>query len=230
MLYRPTLSKNTFRCIYVHVGSLLRVQLQSTKALDWDENIWVRERVLPWANIRRHSPATGYTPLVIKICPVHLSHTVVQVSKGLFECDITTSAHRQESATTPLTLQKAGPSLYQDPQVVSSLLFILSGSTTARLNHLEPQRCGSEVIVRQLYNANSLQSQEVSAPNPHKPSLSQADISAVCFPQILRIKAILRDIVFNQKITPENYIMAKAYLADEKRFLSLVSFVLDLWN
>ncbi|XP_046723917.1 coiled-coil domain-containing protein 74B isoform X2 [Silurus meridionalis] len=54
------------------------------------------------------------------------------------------------------------------------------------------QEC--EVIIRQLYNANSLQSQE-----------------------ILRIKAILRDIVFNRKITPENYIMAKAYLCDEKR-------------
>lgn len=46
----------------------------------------------------------------------------------------------------------------------------------------------------------------------------------MCFSQILRIKAILRDIMFNRKITPENYIMAKAYLADEKRFLSLVSF------
>ncbi|KAK3555498.1 hypothetical protein QTP86_021314 [Hemibagrus guttatus] len=41
-------------------------------------------------------------------------------------------------------------------------------------------------IIRQLYNANSLQSQE-----------------------ILRIKAILRDIVFNRKIAPENYIMAR---------------------
>ncbi|XP_026797148.1 coiled-coil domain-containing protein 74B isoform X2 [Pangasianodon hypophthalmus] len=51
-----------------------------------------------------------------------------------------------------------------------------------------------EVIIRQLYNANSLQSQE-----------------------IVRIKAVLRDIVFNRKITPENYIMAKAYLTDEKR-------------
>ncbi|KAK2827361.1 hypothetical protein Q7C36_018287 [Tachysurus vachellii] len=51
-----------------------------------------------------------------------------------------------------------------------------------------------EVIIRQLYNANSLQSQE-----------------------LVRIKEVLRDIVFNRKITPENYIMAKAYLADEKR-------------
>ncbi|KAF5903698.1 coiled-coil domain-containing protein 74B-like, partial [Clarias magur] len=50
-----------------------------------------------------------------------------------------------------------------------------------------------EVIIRQLYNANSLQSQE-----------------------ILRIKAVLRDIVFNRKITPESYIMAKAYVAEEK--------------
>ncbi|XP_066502204.1 uncharacterized protein si:ch211-222n4.2 isoform X2 [Hoplias malabaricus] len=51
-----------------------------------------------------------------------------------------------------------------------------------------------EVIIRQLYNANSLQSQE-----------------------ILRIKAVLRDIIFNRRITPENYILTKAYLADDKR-------------
>lgn len=38
-----------------------------------------------------------------------------------------------------------------------------------------------EVIIRQLYNANSLQSQEVSAPYPPKPiPISFADISAVC--------------------------------------------------
>ncbi|KAL7854138.1 hypothetical protein AOLI_G00209820 [Acnodon oligacanthus] len=54
------------------------------------------------------------------------------------------------------------------------------------------QEC--EVIIRQLYNANSLQSQE-----------------------ILRIKAVLRDIVFNKRITPENYILTKVYLADDQR-------------
>ncbi|KAI1905014.1 hypothetical protein AGOR_G00011590 [Albula goreensis] len=51
------------------------------------------------------------------------------------------------------------------------------------------QEC--EVIIRQLYNANSLQSQE-----------------------LLRVKAVLKDIVFNRKITPETYIMTKAYLAE----------------
>ncbi|XP_076019769.1 coiled-coil domain-containing protein 74B [Genypterus blacodes] len=51
-----------------------------------------------------------------------------------------------------------------------------------------------EIIIRQLYNANSLQSQE-----------------------ILRVKALLRDIVFSKKITPENYILTKAYLADGSR-------------
>ncbi|XP_067280434.1 coiled-coil domain-containing protein 74B isoform X2 [Pseudorasbora parva] len=54
------------------------------------------------------------------------------------------------------------------------------------------QEC--EVIIRQLYSANSLQSQE-----------------------ILRVKAVLKDIVFNKKITAENYILTKAYLADGKR-------------
>uniref|UniRef100_UPI003AAE4758 coiled-coil domain-containing protein 74B n=1 Tax=Centroberyx gerrardi TaxID=166262 RepID=UPI003AAE4758 len=54
------------------------------------------------------------------------------------------------------------------------------------------QEC--EVIIRQLYNANSMQSQE-----------------------IVRVKAVLRDIVFSKKITPENYILTKAYLADGAR-------------
>ncbi|KAM3600470.1 uncharacterized protein V6R79_024018 [Siganus canaliculatus] len=54
------------------------------------------------------------------------------------------------------------------------------------------QEC--EVIIRQLYNANSLQSQE-----------------------IVRVKALLRDIVLSKKITPENYILTKAYLDDGSR-------------
>nr|XP_046231001.1 coiled-coil domain-containing protein 74B [Scatophagus argus] len=69
------------------------------------------------------------------------------------------------------------------------------------------QEC--EVIIRQLYNANNLQSQE-----------------------IVRVKALLRDIVLSKKITPENYILTKAYLVDgackpeEKKFpkLSLQTF------
>ncbi|XP_026194864.1 CCDC92 and CCDC74_C domain-containing protein isoform X1 [Anabas testudineus] len=51
------------------------------------------------------------------------------------------------------------------------------------------QEC--EVIIRQLYHANSLQSQEIN-----------------------RVKALLRDIVLSKKITPENYILTKAYLVD----------------
>ncbi|XP_029300033.1 coiled-coil domain-containing protein 74B isoform X1 [Cottoperca gobio] len=65
------------------------------------------------------------------------------------------------------------------------------------------QEC--EVIIRQLYNANSLQSQE-----------------------IIRVKTLLRDIVLSKKITPENYILTKAYLVDgtsksseEKKFPKL---------
>ncbi|XP_035762885.1 coiled-coil domain-containing protein 74A isoform X3 [Neolamprologus brichardi] len=54
------------------------------------------------------------------------------------------------------------------------------------------QEC--EVIIRQLYNANSLQSQE-----------------------IVHVKALLKDIVSNKKITPENYIMANAYISDGTR-------------
>ncbi|XP_055009958.1 coiled-coil domain-containing protein 74B [Boleophthalmus pectinirostris] len=54
-----------------------------------------------------------------------------------------------------------------------------------------------EVIIRQLYNANSIQSQE-----------------------LLRVKALLRDIVFSKKITPENYILTKTYLADGTRKFS----------
>ncbi|KAM3874383.1 coiled-coil domain-containing protein 74B [Diretmus argenteus] len=59
------------------------------------------------------------------------------------------------------------------------------------------QEC--EVIIRQLYNANSIQSQE-----------------------IVRVKAVLRDIVFSKKITPENFILTKAYLADSARKASEV--------
>ncbi|CAL8320717.1 unnamed protein product [Lota lota] len=51
-----------------------------------------------------------------------------------------------------------------------------------------------EVIIRQLYNSNSLQSQE-----------------------IIRIKAVLRDMVFHKKISPENYILTKAFLGDGPR-------------
>ncbi|XP_056586866.1 coiled-coil domain-containing protein 74B isoform X2 [Triplophysa dalaica] len=51
-----------------------------------------------------------------------------------------------------------------------------------------------EVIIRQLYNANSMQSQE-----------------------ILRVKGILKDIVSNKKITAENYLLTKAIFADGKR-------------
>ncbi|XP_072517458.1 coiled-coil domain-containing protein 74B isoform X2 [Salminus brasiliensis] len=91
------------------------------------------------------------------------------------------------------------------------------------------QEC--EVIIRQLYNANSLQSQEVSVINFYilpvflfvshilVVILSQSHLSTggLCFSQVLRIKAVLRDIVLNKKITPENYILTKAYLADDKR-------------
>ncbi|KAM9828469.1 coiled-coil domain-containing protein 74A-like isoform 1-T1 [Syngnathus typhle] len=49
-----------------------------------------------------------------------------------------------------------------------------------------------ELIIRQLYNTNSLQSQ-----------------------QIVRYKELLKDIVLNKRITPENYNLTKAFLADD---------------
>ncbi|XP_070845284.1 coiled-coil domain-containing protein 74B [Chaetodon trifascialis] len=65
-------------------------------------------------------------------------------------------------------------------------------------SHSQPPRAPTlqecEVIIRQLYSANSLQSQE-----------------------IVRVKALLRDIVLSKKITPENYILTKAYLVDGTR-------------
>lgn len=86
------------------------------------------------------------------------------------------------------------PRLEQEPELRGGLITSLqplrihnSPSHPPRAPTL--QEC--EVIIRQLYNANSLQSQE-----------------------IIRVKAVLRDIVFNKKITPENYILTKAYLAD----------------
>ncbi|XP_061655698.1 coiled-coil domain-containing protein 74B-like isoform X1 [Phyllopteryx taeniolatus] len=49
-----------------------------------------------------------------------------------------------------------------------------------------------ELIIRQLYNTNSLQSQE-----------------------IVRYKELLSDIVLNKRITPENYNLTKAFLVDD---------------
>ncbi|KAK0153987.1 Coiled-coil domain-containing protein 74A [Merluccius polli] len=69
-----------------------------------------------------------------------------------------------------------------------------------------------EVIIRQLYNANSLQSQEVR--DQVRLKLANHGINTT---RILRIKAVLRDIVFNKKISPENYILTKAFLADVPR-------------
>ncbi len=72
-----------------------------------------------------------------------------------------------------------------------------------------------EVIIRQLYNANSLQSQEVRSYflMPSIFYITHFNVSS----QIQRVKAVLKDIVFNKKITAENYILTKAYLADGKR-------------
>ncbi|KAK6483467.1 coiled-coil domain-containing protein 74A-like [Huso huso] len=53
------------------------------------------------------------------------------------------------------------------------------------------QEC--EVIIRQLYNANSIQSQE-----------------------ILRLKSVLKDIIYKNKLTPETYILTKACLAHHR--------------
>ncbi|MGH0134765.1 UNVERIFIED_CONTAM: hypothetical protein FKN15_071178 [Acipenser sinensis] len=50
-----------------------------------------------------------------------------------------------------------------------------------------------EVIIRQLYNANSIQSQE-----------------------ILRLKSVLKDIIYKNKLTPETYILTKACLAHRR--------------
>ncbi|KAM9830802.1 coiled-coil domain-containing protein 74A-like [Syngnathus typhle] len=49
-----------------------------------------------------------------------------------------------------------------------------------------------ELIIRQLYNTNRLQSQ-----------------------QIVRYKELLKDIGLNKRITPENYNLTKAFLADD---------------
>ncbi|XP_049595270.1 coiled-coil domain-containing protein 74B isoform X1 [Syngnathus scovelli] len=49
-----------------------------------------------------------------------------------------------------------------------------------------------ELIIRQLYNTNSLQSQE-----------------------IVRYKELLKDIVLNKRITPENYNLTKTFLVDD---------------
>lgn len=87
------------------------------------------------------------------------------------------------------------------------------------------QEC--EVIIRQLYNANSIQSREVSTVPIMKPMFSSVvhlkkiqyftSVLQLCFTQIMRVKALLRDIVLSKKISPENHILTKAYLIDGTR-------------
>ncbi|KAJ7988478.1 hypothetical protein DPEC_G00323980 [Dallia pectoralis] len=72
-------------------------------------------------------------------------------------------------------------------------------------NPSQPPRAPSlpecEVIIRQLYDANRLQSQEIT-----------------------RVKTVLRGVMFNKKIAPENHIMTKAYLADSSSKAGVVRF------
>ncbi|XP_077353474.1 coiled-coil domain-containing protein 74A-like [Festucalex cinctus] len=78
-----------------------------------------------------------------------------------------------------------------------------SGALTTSLQPLQvrngpshPPRASTlkecELVIHQLYNTNSLQSQE-----------------------IVRYKELLRDIVLNKRITPENFNLTKAYLVDD---------------
>ncbi|KAL1253106.1 hypothetical protein QQF64_017799 [Cirrhinus molitorella] len=105
------------------------------------------------------------------------------------------SSHLQcrETRSNFLTADKTeGPSEDKAGFITSLHPLMIQCSTSQVPRPPTLQEC--EVIIRQLYNANSLQSQE-----------------------ILRVKAVLKDIVFNKKITAENYILTKAYLADGKR-------------
>lgn len=92
------LIENMFLCINAHVGSLLRVQLQGTEALEWGEDVWIRERVLPWTDVRGFLPATGHTSVVIKNTPsAFITRCSITKSTGLFECEVPTYQHTDRS-------------------------------------------------------------------------------------------------------------------------------------
>lgn len=72
----------------------------------------------------------------------------------------------------------------------------------------------SQVIVRQLYSALSLQSQEVSAALSDGVGLSWTSLMTRVL-QMVRVKALLRDVVRSRRITAENYLLSKAYLVGD---------------
>ncbi|XP_067280433.1 coiled-coil domain-containing protein 74B isoform X1 [Pseudorasbora parva] len=109
--------------------------------------------------------------------------------------DISSLKYRQTRSNSSGTLTAngiEGPSEAKAGFITSLQPLMIQCSPSQAPRPPTLQEC--EVIIRQLYSANSLQSQE-----------------------ILRVKAVLKDIVFNKKITAENYILTKAYLADGKR-------------
>ncbi|XP_073680223.1 coiled-coil domain-containing protein 74B [Garra rufa] len=103
------------------------------------------------------------------------------------------ATEKRESRSNSLTADRTeGPSEAK-PRFITSLQPLMIQCSPFQAPR-PPTLHECEVIIRQLYSANSLQSQE-----------------------ILRVKAVLKDIVLNKKITAENYILTKAYLADGKR-------------
>ncbi|KAI7796216.1 coiled-coil domain-containing protein 74B, partial [Triplophysa rosa] len=99
---------------------------------------------------------------------------------------------RSNSSTAPTAVKIKDPSEAKAGFITSLQPLMIQYSQSVPPRPPILKEC--EVIIRQLYNANSMQSQE-----------------------ILRVKAILKDIVFNKKITAENYILTKAFLDDGKR-------------
>lgn len=97
-----------------------------------------------------------------------------------------------ESAEGPKPSKQNGQSELMGGLITSLQPLMIQCSPTQPPRPPTLQEC--EVLIRQLYNANSLQSQE-----------------------ILHIKAVLRDIIFSRKISPENYIITKAYLGSGDR-------------
>ncbi|KAL4609236.1 coiled-coil domain-containing protein 74B-like [Arapaima gigas] len=83
------------------------------------------------------------------------------------------------------------------------------------------QEC--EVIIQQLYHANSLQSQEVPYPSPHPAGVcvcgggSSSSWTLLSLFQILRMRAVLQDILVTKKISPDTYVLSRAFLADRAR-------------
>ncbi|MGH0144429.1 UNVERIFIED_CONTAM: hypothetical protein FKN15_017180 [Acipenser sinensis] len=102
-------------------------------------------------------------------------------------------AHRSSGEVSPPTNAHSIPPIPEHSEGLITSLHPLMIQYSPFQVPRPPTLQEREVIIRQLYNANSIQSQE-----------------------ILRLKSVLKDIIYKNKLTPETYILTKACLAHRR--------------